>query len=47
MKFLNLFRKNAGKKAETKESNENKISKYNENLQLQLIGLGMTQEEFA
>lgn len=51
MKFLERFRKSAGKKAVAKESNANKISKYNENLQLQLIGLriglGMTQEEFA
>lgn len=51
MKFLERFRKSSDKKAEAKESNENKISKYNENLLLQLIGLriglGMTQEEFA
>ena len=51
MKFLDWFRRSKDKKTVTKESNANKLSKYNENLQLQLIGLriglGMTQEEFA
>lgn len=50
MKFFERF-KNRVKKTEAKESDANKLSKYNENLQLQLIGLriglGMTQEEFA
>ena len=51
MKFLDWFRRSKDKKTVTKESNANKRSKYNESLQLQLIGLriglGMTQEEFA
>ena len=51
MKFLDWFRRSKDKKTVTKESNANKLSKYNESLQLQLIGLriglGMTQEEFA
>ena len=50
MKIFERF-KNRVKKTEAKESDANKLSKYNENLQLQLIGLriglGMTQEEFA
>ena len=49
MKFLDWFRRSKDKKTVTKESNANKLSKYNENLQLigLRIGLGMTQEEFA